>query len=251
MGWKTERVREGCFAMISERKFSKSFSSFWNELLPIAEDYVRLINRILIRYCKPTKSELIINRDKRSAINELSFRLFMYSAKGIHLSSNDKHKLSIKVVNYIKRIAPNIQSEILLNNIELNEAELLSDSLADYFKDGKKDGKTELLEFWPDFKGCGIIHSCKGDIIDNNKLVEVKAGDRNFRITDIRQILTYLALNSISKQYTIEYIALVNPRRGFSFNTNVEEFIEGCSKRKPIDIFGDIIDFISTEIRSI
>jgi hypothetical protein len=247
MGWKTERVREGYFAMISERKFSKSFSSFWNELLPIAEDYVRLMNRILIRYCKPTKSELKINRDKRSVINELSFRLFMYSVKGIHLSSNDKHKLSIKVISYIKRIAPNIQTELTLNKIELNEAEFLSHSLADYFK----DDKTELLKFWPDFKGCGIIHSCKGDIIDNNKLIEVKAGDRNFRITDIRQIITYLALNSISKQYTIKNIALVNPRKGLSFNTNVEEFIEGCSKKKPIDIFGDIIDFISTEIRSI
>jgi hypothetical protein len=232
--------------MISERKFSKSFSSFWNELLPTADSFVRRMNLSLYRYCLPTESKLETDRDRRSVINELSFRLFMEVAKGKELSFNDKMELSVKVSNYIEKLAPNINIDLPISEEELKEAESLSSSLADYFL----DSRISELNFWPSFRGCGRIHTCKGDIISNDKLIEVKAGDRHFRITDIRQIITYLSLNSISKQYVIEHIALVNPRKGLSFETTVEILIEDCSLKKPVDVFGDIIDFLSTEVIS-
>lgn len=229
--------------MISERKFSNSFSSFWNELLPTADSFVRRMNLSLERYCPPTESILETDPDRRSVINELSFRLFMNLAKGKKLSSTDKTKLSIEVSNYIKKLAPNINITLPISKEELNEAESLSSSLTEYFS----DLEIKTLMFWPAFKGCGRIHLCKGDIISKDKLIEVKAGDRRFRITDVRQIITYLSLNSISKQYVLEHMALVNPRNGLSFETTVENLIDDCSRRKPVDVFGDIIDFLSTE----
>jgi len=232
--------------MISERKFSNSFSSFWNELLPTADSFVRRMNLSLDRYCLPTESIFETNRDRRSVINELSFRLFMNLAKGKELSSNDKMELSVKVSHYIEKLAPNINTDLPISQEDLSEAESLSSSLTAYFS----DHEISKLRFWPVFRGCGRIHACKGDIKSNDKLIEVKAGDRHFRITDIRQIITYLSLNSISKQYVIEHIALVNPRKGLSFETTVEILIEDCSRRKPVDVFGDIIDFLSTEVIS-
>ena len=229
--------------MISERKFSNSFSSFWNELLPTADSFVRRMNLSCDRYCLPTDSLFDVNRDRRAVINELSFRLFMGSAKEKELSSNDKMELSVRVSHYIEKLAPNIKIELPISQEELNEAESLSSSLNTYFS----DYELHKLRFWPVFRGCGRIHACRGDIISSDKLIEVKAGDRHFRITDIRQIITYLSLNSISKQYVIERIALVNPRKGLSFETTVEILIEDCSRRKPVDVFGDIIDFLSTE----
>jgi len=232
--------------MISERKFSNSFLSFWNELLPTADSFVRRMNLSLDRYCQPTESMVLTDRDRRSVINELSFRLFMNLSKGKKLSSNEKLELSIKVSNYIEKLAPNINIVLPISQEELNEAESLSSSLTAYFS----SREIRVLKFWPAFRGCGRIHACKGDIISNHKLIEVKAGDRHFRITDIRQLITYLSLNSISKQYVIEKIALVNPRNGLSFETTVEFLIEDCSRRKPVDVFGDIIDFLSTEVIS-
>ena len=232
--------------MISERKFSNSFSSFWNQLLPTADSFVRRMNLSLERYCRPTESIFETNRDRRSVINELSFRLFMNSAKGKELSSSDKMKLSVEVSNYIEKLAPNINIDLPISQGELEEAESLSSALAAHFS----ENVITKLQFWPVFRGCGRIHACKGDIISNDKLVEVKAGDRHFRITDLRQLITYLGLNSISKQYDIEHIALVNPRKGLSFETTVESLIDDCSRRKPVDVFGDMIDFLSTEVIS-
>lgn len=232
--------------MISERKFSNSFSSFWNELLPTAESYIRRLNLSCDRYCLPTESLLDINRDRRAVINEFSFRLFKAFAEGIELSPNDKMKLSKQVSTYIENLVHNIRIQHPISKVELNESEILSKSLIAYFQDRELTN----LQFWPVFKGCGMIQACKGDIISNHKLIEVKAGDRHFRITDIRQIITYLSLNSISKQYIIKSIALVNPRKGLSYETTVDILIQNCSRRKPVDVFGDIIDFVSTEVIS-
>jgi len=232
--------------MISERKFSNSFSSFWKELLPTADSFVRRMNLSLERYCLPTESRLEVNRDRRSVVNELSFRLFMSLAKGKKLSVNDKMKMSLEVSHYIERLAPNINIDQPISKEEIEEAESLSSALTQYFSNDELD----KLWFWPVFRGCGRINSCRGDIISNDKLVEVKAGDRHFRITDVRQVIAYLALNSISKQYEIQHIALVNPRKGLFFETTVEDLIKECSQRKPVDVFGDIIDFLSSEIVS-
>ena len=232
--------------MISERKFSNSFSSFWNELLPTADSFVRRMNLSCERYCLPTESILEINRDRRAVINELSFRLFMILAKGNQLSYKDKAQLSVTVSHYIEKLAPNIKIDLPITKKEINEAESLSSSISTYFS----DIELSKLQFWPNFKGCGRIHACKGDILSKEKLIEVKAGNRHFRITDIRQIISYLSLNSISKQYTIEQIALVNPRKGLSYEASVDMLIEGCSRRKPVDVFGDVIDFLSNEVVS-
>ena len=232
--------------MISERKFSNSFSSFWNEILPTANSFIRRMNLSCDRYCLPTDSPFDVNRDRRAVINELSFRIFMGLMKGKELSYKDKKELSVNVSEYIQKLAPNITIDQPISKEEISEAESLSSSLADYFS----DGEIRDMQFWPLFSGCGRIHACKGDILFNNKLVEVKAGDRHFRITDIRQIITYLSLNHISKQYSIENVALVNPRKGLSFETTVEILIVDCSRRKPVDVFGDIIDFLSAEIIS-
>ncbi|MBW1613148.1 MAG: hypothetical protein JRJ57_04065 [Deltaproteobacteria bacterium] len=232
--------------MISERKFSNSFSSFWNELLPTADSFVRRMNLSLERYCLPIESRFEVNRDRRSVINELSFRFFMSLARGKKLSASDKMKISFEVSHYIERLAPNINIDQPISKEEIEESESLSSALTQYFS---KDELNKLW-FWPDFRGCGRINSCKGDIITGDKLVEVKAGDRRFRITDVRQVITYLSLNSISKQYDIQHIALVNPRKGLFFETTVEILIEDCSQRKPVDVFGDIVDFLSSEVVS-
>lgn len=229
--------------MISERKFSNSYSSFWNELLPTADSFVRRMNLSLERYYHSNESKLESDRDKRAVINELAFRLFMKLAKGIELSDSEKLDLSDNVSNYIEKLAPNININRPISKEEINEAESICTALAMFFP-AREFG---ALEFWPNFKGCGRMQACKGDIIINEKLIEVKAGDRHFRMTDIRQVITYLSLNSISKQYTIEQMALVNPRKGVFFETTIEILIEDCSRRKPVDVFGDIIDYLSAE----
>lgn len=232
--------------MISDRKFSNSYSSIWNQLLPTADSFVRRINLVSERFCLPIDSDLSVDRDKRAVINELGFRLFKERANGSKVSSDEIIELEKIVRSYIERLAPNIKKISALSKTNLDESEKLADALSSFFY--KVDLST--LVIWPLFRGCGQLDACKGDIIHGNKLIEIKAGDRHFKIIDIRQIITYLALNFNSGQYHLTHIALVNPRTGLEFECSIDTLIESSSGSKPVDIFSDIIDFISTEIVS-
>jgi len=233
--------------MISERKFSNSYTSFWNQLLPTADLFLKKLNLTSGRYCLPTDS-IILDRNKRAIINELAFRIFNKRIK------KEKFFLEIlirSVISYIKRLAPYETNIVSLSEEEIAEAKEISQGLSIYFNSVEKVEDSAEVIIWPSFKGCGQLDECKGDIIYNNQLIEVKAGDRHFKIIDIRQIITYLALNFNSKQFELNQIALVNPRTGLYFNCSVNDLIESTSGKKPVDIFSEIIYFLSAEIGSI
>jgi hypothetical protein len=232
--------------MISERKFSNSFSSFWNQLLPTADSFVRRLNLASERFTEPLDSSLPVDRDKRAMINELAFRLFKEKVKSGKISSDKIRSLKQDVRSYIERLAPNIKKNTVLSKVDLIEAEEIAESLSGYFY---KHDFTKII-FWPLFKGCGRLDACQADIIYKNKLIEVKAGDRHFKIADLRQVITYLALNFYSQQHKLVNIALVNPRTGKEFECRIDDLIESCSGRKSVDVFSDVIDFVSREVES-
>lgn len=233
--------------MISERKFSNSYTSFWNQLLPTADSFLRQLNLASERFSLPIDSDMPADRDKRAVINELAFRIFKKKAEGFKLSADIVMNIENDVRLYIGRLAPNINNIPALTDNELKESNKLVAALASYFH--RVDLKT--LVFWPSFKGCGRLGECKGDIIQNDKLIEVKAGDRHFRIIDVRQLIVYLSLNFISNQYILTNIGLVNPRTGLHFECSVDFLIESSSGSKSVDVYSDVIDFISTESGSI
>jgi hypothetical protein len=130
-----------------------------------------------------------------------------------------------------------------LNEQETLESKEIAKSLSLYFSRTKEIS----LTFWPEFPGCGIIQQCKGDIIQGNNLIEVKAGDRTFRITDLRQLLTYCCLNFASKKYDLHSVTLLNPRRGVFYETSIAALVTACTGARAIDFFTDMVAFISTE----
>ncbi|GBE51785.1 hypothetical protein BMS3Bbin14_00239 [bacterium BMS3Bbin14] len=232
--------------MISERKFSNTFSSFWKQLFPMGEHFVRRLNLACERDAPPLESSMPVNRDKRAVINELAFRFFKEKACNNKVNKKRMNELSNEVISYIENLSFSIPKIYPLTQEELEESVALSNSLPSFFS------ATDLpsLEFWPSFRGCGSIHACKADIFYKDTLVEVKAGDRHFRINDIRQIITYLSLNFASHQYVINNIELINPRTGLYFQAPVKTIIEESSGKQPVDIFSDIVEFISNEIGS-
>lgn len=233
--------------MISERKFSNSYTSFWNQLLPTADSFLRQLNLASERFSFPIDSDMPADREKRAVINELAFHLFKINAEGTELSLDIVRDTENDVRSYIERLAPNINNISTLTHNELKETDKLVSSLYSYFR----MVDLNALVFWPVFKGCGQLDTCKGDIIHNDKLIEVKAGDRHFRAIDVRQLVAYLSLNFISNQYILTNIGLVNPRTGLHFECSIDVLIESSSGRKSVDVFSDVIDFISSEVGSI
>ena len=64
-----------------------------------------------------------------------------------------------------------------------------------------------------------MIDLGKGDLISSDALFEIKAGDRFFRSVDVRQLIMYGALNSVSQSYQINRLGLFSiPRVGILSN---------------------------------
>lgn len=103
-----------------------------------------------------------------------------------------------------------------------------------------------VVETKPKFSGCGIIDSCEGDVYFEGELFEIKAGDRNVRSVDLRQLLVYSALNYAEQKRQIQRIGLFNPRVGTHFSSTLDEFCAEISGRPTIELLSEIIQVFSS-----
>ncbi|NIJ77742.1 hypothetical protein FHT08_002825 [Xanthomonas campestris] len=99
----------------------------------------------------------------------------------------------------------------------------------------------ERVDFSPNFPGCGIISSCDGDILADDVLIEVKAGGRKFRATDLRQLFIYSALAWKSRDTNIKSICLLNPRWGVAWTATLEDAAIGCGANSGVELAEDIV----------
>lgn len=110
--------------------------------------------------------------------------------------------------------------------------------------------KKSRLKVRPLFPGCGILNSAEGDIFYSGTLVEIKAGQRNFSILDIRQLYISLALNQFYNRYNILFIELFNPRTGLLWRENKEIVSQNISGNSTIEIITEIINHVTSETNS-
>jgi hypothetical protein len=97
----------------------------------------------------------------------------------------------------------------------------------------------------PVFSGCGLISTCEGDLIEGSCLYEVKAGDRAFRVVDLRQLLTYSALAHAKGDLTFSEIGLFNPRTGVAWRRSLEEVSYALSGLRLSDTLSALVEQFS------
>ena len=153
----------------------------------------------------------------------MSFEVFSLSKeKSSSVSQIVDHELDrivSQVTTYIAGLrekAPVFSTD--LTPEEIQEIRELAKKLSNFCKN-----KNPII-ISPDFAGCGRLNSCRGDIIAEKTLYEVKSGGRAFRSIDLRQLILYLTLNKLSNKHEIENLALYNPREGFHFEMPYNEF---------------------------
>ena len=214
-------------------------------MLPRGDAFLRRVNGTYTQYSSEICSLSHADRDRRSIINELGFRLFLEIWEKRDITNQQIHDLANDVKKYISEIARREDDVILMppSAEEIRESKDIAKSISKFFSRFKGDP----LLFWPEFPGCGIIQKCKGDILKGNTLIEVKAGDRTFRITDLRQVLTYCCLSFASRKYDLCSVILLNPRRGVFYETSIDELVKACAGVSAIDFFTDMVAFISME----
>ena len=234
--------------MISERKFSTAFTSFWNQELPRAEAFLRRVNLSSEHYTNEIETFSSTHPDRRAIVNELGYRLFKHSNLPPNTSKKTEYEIAESVRNYISRLSIMTDNRVreTVSDIEICEARAIADSLSLYF-DHMRYSK---MHFSPEFLGCGMLQTVRGDILADHTLIEIKAGDRTFRQTDLRQLLTYCALNFESHSYILDELCLLNPRRGIVYLSSISNVAIECSGKSYVDLFGDIIEFLSSDTNS-
>jgi hypothetical protein len=198
----------------------RGFTSFWNDTIPFCDVAVAEINKHL---CATFQSPLVstTSGSRHALVNELGFELFRAAVGSTESASlvaqrpDELNRLMTGVRDHLAQFAgtqPKPCSEK-----EVREAVELASRLEAFFSQ-YGDLKTRLY-----IAGCGSLSACEADAWADRTLYEIKAGDRPFLGADIRQLLVYCAINSESRQYEIERVCLVNPRRGKYYAADVED----------------------------
>lgn len=238
--------------MMTEKKFATVFSAFWRDLLPGTDRYVRRMNLALQRFA--LSLDPLAPIEERGITNEMGFRLFCQMVADdqdswTRLRQDVVEQVASDTVNYIRRFRDSMSEGIRKpSKNAVQEAGQLAERLLGFLR--VKPGWDRRI-CRPSFAGCGIIEECEGDVLLETALYEVKAGDRSFRAADVRQVLTYCALNYAKPKYNIDRIVLVNPRRGFFFEVSLDTMCRELAGANPGAILSDIVDFAAEPVTSV
>lgn len=227
--------------LISELGFSRSYSSLWRALAPTLDLFVRQLNRGLYeRTFAPIPSDVTPNR--RAFVNEIAFELLCQSP---YEASTQDLASAVDTARQALQSLPGDKQWLSENPDDCETAEVreLARRLSLWFL--AEEPRTTVLTK-PKFPGCGYVDTSYGDAIAGTTLVEIKAGERPFRSTDIRQLVTYLALNLASRSFTLEAVRLLNPRIGIKVDVPLDILCFEISGRTSGEMLADVVSAISS-----
>jgi hypothetical protein len=232
--------------MMTATQLSRNYPSIWKKTFPFLSRLVRKCNLQKETFDDGVQSKS--DPKRRALINETGFYLYKEMDKKQSVTLDEFSECELEVIcsnalNYIKNLDFNSETLSPLAKPELNEAKEIALNLYDYFFNFEK-GKTVHLS--PKFNGCGFVSDCYGDVLVGDTLYEIKSGERNFRISDFKQVLVYLTLNYSLHERTISYVGLLNPRLGNYVVVSVHEAIGLASGQSTADCFNEMINFFDS-----
>lgn len=178
--------------MITERRFAASHHGFWHELLPMGERYLRVLNENRTRYIEAFAPRTAPQLN--GVVNEVAFRLFArcsrdkISLRSVASGIVDEEESAARA--FIEAFRQHGRGPLPpLTEHGRDDAIDLARRIEQFFEGVAPSD----LTLQPHFQGCGWLSECDGDAFGNGVLYEVKAGDRSFRMLDVRQVLTYCA----------------------------------------------------------
>ncbi|MEX4003596.1 hypothetical protein AB4Y38_32450 [Paraburkholderia sp. EG285A] len=246
--------------MISERVFAKSFSSFWQELVPLLTPrFVGLFNEAYRKDLVNKSGRLLetvpIEPGTRADIvAEFAF----WSARLVHDCGRDADSLldqpeivqeasrmAFEVVQKYEGVKPAVIGP--LSPSELRQGLELTKNYASLYRVCLP---AEHIEFSPRFQGCGFLNAGEGDLGIDGTLVEIKTTTRKVAGRDLRQLITYLALDAAAGRQRWSHVAVFNPRRGTFHRAEVDALLLRISGGKPrVDVLGELVEFVqATEL---
>jgi hypothetical protein len=233
-------------AVISEVAFCQFHSSFWQAVAPTTDLFIRRLNTGLYeRDFSPMKTMTAPGR--RAFVNECAFAMFCHSVRAA-----EKWPFSIPAMSEVWDASVLVRTLGQPRDRGYTE-DLTPAEIADACEQHERmmcifTANVPINDVVPEpvFPGCGFIDTCHGDVLVSTTLFEVKAGDRLFRSIDVRQLVTYAALNLVSGQHEIRKLGLFNPRVGIRAAVDIDELCFEVSGKDAITLLSEIVVAISS-----
>lgn len=232
--------------MISETFFCSTYSSVWRSLTPSMEHCVRRYNMSEYdRIWPPLPSN--IDPSRRGLINKAAFIFFCEN------HSKSREEISANRGPLLEEAFSQAASFLQLEphgarRPEKREVVAIAHRLETFFQSSQSGAGA--LKISPQFKGCGVVGSCRGDVIKGGALYEVKAGDRNFRSLDFRQLLVYASLHYAADQTIFQSLGIVNPRRGTLIYVDTSAFCRDAAGLDAFELFERVLSALSANLVS-
>lgn len=225
--------------MISERDFASSYASVWQQLTPRTDGFWKIENMLAKHETPPLSARA--SKGMRAVVNETAFRAFC--AHRTEERGSDRAKVLAAVdanihtvIEYIIRLAPRSKPELGAFDDDCRyEAVELALRLLRYFP------VNQHTTLRPTFRGCGLISACEGDVLHSDCLYEVKAGERAFGISDLRQLLIYSSLAYSAGSLDFNKIGLFNPRTGSSWVRTLDQVCQSIAGVRAVDTLSALV----------
>jgi hypothetical protein len=233
--------------LIDAVTFAVSYGAFWNTYTPMCEHFVRRLNLDgYDRFSPPMDRSNTARR--RALIAEYAFSLFVERKKvawqSFSRSAEERieaaawHETEVRLRSYVSQ---GLDLKSKWSEEERAETRVLAQRLTRFF-----DDHTRRLVLRPVFCGCGFIDASEADLIYGETIFEIKTVERAFRSQDVRQVITYAALNTALEQYKFKKAGLLNPRHGVYYEEDLEYICAQISGRSSADLFALILDAVSS-----
>jgi hypothetical protein len=227
--------------MTSEIAFATQHTSLWHILAPTSERFVRQINLNLDRYAREIRT--IDDPSRRGFLNEVAFQFTRLNSNAAVATIPEASAAARSRLATLEREVHGAVDDP--SDIEIGTVSAIQESLLNFVRQ-RSSSQTLRVTFEPHFSGCGFLNPCVGDVLIGEELYEVKAGDRRFRSTDLRQLMTYCTLNYAAGTCRITKAGCVNPRRGTYFVLELDAIAYAMAGKSSGELFSDIIYHVSS-----
>lgn len=229
--------------MISEHQFASGYTSTWRTVTPLSDGYWHMENMLTTRVFSPLNQRA--SKEMRGVVNEVGFRAFSRIKRSntkpnrtnVQKAISESIEEAITYVNRFMSNSINTTSEFDENCIR--ESTFIAFRLIHFF------AYKDRIIIQPKFVGCGVISACEGDIVVDDCLYEIKAGNRAFRISDLRQLLIYTALAYSNKSLIFDCIGIFNPRTGVTWKRSIDHVCLAVAGQRSNDVLPILVDQFS------
>jgi len=220
--------------MINERDIAEKFSPVWKQSFPLlTPNFIRMVNGTQLT--EVNKVPVIPMLETRyDIVSEIAFtlseKIILEHQNLKNIISDDEVFFDIKkeVADKIWRKGNYKDEDLVLSRIEVYETEKITNNIVEFVNYKAPD----KIVFRPVLKGYSFIPNLEADLLIDDTIVEIKTVNRNFKNSDLKQLLIYFALKQMSDKKNWEFGQLYNPRRGLAFKFELKELISKISGGK-------------------